>query len=143
MLTRLILRVTIRRTSWSLALAILVFVGSGCAHRADYQLFVRNHSSEQWLIRTSVGDGGMQRVVLVDPGSEGLALNWVGGREKQIELLMLDCTVVGTFEFTVDDQVEVPGVAGVDGSVQPFSPGGVWNVNGIDLTSACGGDLSM
>ncbi|HEY8135920.1 MAG TPA: hypothetical protein VIF08_07745 [Candidatus Limnocylindrales bacterium] len=123
--------------------ATLVLVATGCAQRADYQLFVRNHSSEQWLIRTSVGDAGMQRVVLVRPGSEGLALNWVGAREKEIELLMLDCTVVGTFEFTVDDQVDVPGVAGVDGSVQPFGSNGDWNVSGIALTSACGGDLSM
>jgi hypothetical protein len=125
------------------SIAIVALVGSGCSHRADYQLFVRNHSSEQWLIRTSVGDAGMQQMVRVRPGSEGLALNWVGGREKQIELLMLDCTVVGTFEFTAGDQVAVPGVAGVDGSVQPFSPGGVWNVSGISFTSACGGDLSV
>ena len=107
---------------------------------AEGLLFIRNHSSQKWLIRAASGDPelNVNYVRLPQPGAEGLSLFWAGPRNHTIELLELDCSVAGTFEFN-GDQVAVSGIDGIDGSVEPYRFNDQWNVPGIGATIECGG----
>jgi hypothetical protein len=119
--------------------ATLALILSGCGGY-DFQLFVRNHTGQEWLVRTESGGTNSETFVsVIPPGAEGLALAWLGPREQRIELLNSDCTVAGVFEPTSGDELVVPQVAGIDASVSAYRFNDPWNSDEIVVTDQCGG----
>src|SRR3954465_154123 len=84
------------------ALAVAgAFVVAGCRFY-DYQLRVHNGTTQTLLIRvnphlTADGgkDAGIRYVREIEPGGEGVPVQWYGAPDNAIELLEPDCNVLG------------------------------------------------
>ena len=79
---------------WALMLIASMLVVVGCS-QFDYQLRIANESDQVWLVRVSVGGsyGEEQFVRRLQPGAEGLALQWNETRTPTLELLREDCSI--------------------------------------------------
>jgi hypothetical protein len=120
------------------------FVVVGCSTNYDYQLQVKNETGRDWLIRvTGAGPDGETDVRRINYNAEGLALAWIGPRDKRIELLNDDCSVAGVFESSDGTTMAVPGVPGITGVIQEYQPDSRFGVPGIGITAECGGYMTL
>jgi hypothetical protein len=104
-------------------------------------MHVSNNTTERWLIRVQFEpDKPQQMVARIDPGATGPAVEWQGGRDATVEVLELDCTVVGTFRPTEGNNFVVDAIPGLTGELRAFETR--WGANraeGISNLSNCGG----
>ncbi len=129
---------------WALMLIASMLVVVGCS-QFDYQLRIANESDQVWLVRVSVGGsyGEEQFVRRLQPGAEGLALQWNETRTPTLELLREDCSIAGIFEIAADGSASVPAVPGISGTIEPYRWNDRWNVPGIGITVECGGTTTL
>jgi len=111
----------------------------------DYEFRIRNGTDQVWLIRVPVGGSYGQQLFVrrIQPGAEGLALQWNDTSTPTIELLEGDCNVAGVFEVTADGSLSVATVPGISGTIEPYRFNEQWNVPGIGITVECGGSTSL
>jgi hypothetical protein len=129
---------------------LLVLAGAGCSfHSAfarDFELYVVNTSDTSWLVRVEAGyqDVDAHFVHSVGPGADGVAVSWWGDGNKPIELLDINCNVLGVFETTDGERWLVRGIDGLEARI---GPGGTWenkwNTPQIGPTDDCGGTVTL
>ena len=119
---------------------VLALTTVGCLSPYDYKMTIDNVSENTWLVRTTVVQGSVV-VWQFTPGVSGI-VSWKGSISHEVELLTADCSVVGTFQQTSSGSYDVPGVAGISGTVSPVDPlGDAVGVRGPIALEACGGSL--
>lgn len=118
----------------------------------DYQLRVHNGTTETWLVKANPhfrlengADAGTYYVRVIEPGAEGVPLQWYGDKNNPVELLYPDCRSAGFLESQDGESYMVPGVDGFTATVEKAvnampapSDQDVWGA-AIRWTSDCGG----
>jgi hypothetical protein len=96
----------------------MVFVSlaliAGCT--SGFQFRIRNDSDLTWFVRMQ--ELGPVQVMRVGQKTSGVIFAWVGDNDLPIELLRLDCQVVGVFA-QLDGKYVVPGIEDVSGEIEP------------------------
>ncbi len=108
----------------------------------DWELYVRNESEQEYLIRTEIGgrQAGKYAVDRILAGADGVSVSWYGDAEATIELLDQECRQIGTFQSSDGNLYTVPGVEGIKAWVNPSGRNiERWNTDEIELSAACGG----
>jgi hypothetical protein len=139
------------RRAAGLGLAVtsfLVATASGCQLLASGgpvdELYVRNHSDDEWLIRVPIpyeGYAGRFWVTRILPGADGIADKWAKQPpdDAQVEVLGADCEPVAAFwpTTTVYSVTEAPGL---EVRITPWgSNTDRWNMPEIVAVEKCGG----
>jgi hypothetical protein len=134
------------------AAAVLVLISVvlvGC-YSGDFRFHVRNETDQTWLLRVAIGGQWGPNdfwVASVKPGADGIAFDWYGAEDKPIQLLTLECDVVGVFAPDAEGVLRVAEVPGITGTVtaigrqvpQPRSP----DNERISREGGCGGMVPM
>jgi hypothetical protein len=133
---------TIRRAA---ALAPLLMVSalglmaSGC-NPVNQAVWIRNDSGRDWLVRVPgyFADGAPLVVSVLD-GAYGTVYLLPRDQTVTMELLELDCTVIGPFAPVGNAEYQVQDIAGP--TVTVVQRAGRSNVPEIEEVAACGGHL--
>lgn len=133
----------IRLAAIGVGLPLIASAAVGCvAGGLDFTLVIRNDTQQTWLLRYTPDqrDPGLQHVEQVDPGANTYAASWVGAKDRQVELLDLNCTVMGIFQSPDGTNYSVPGVEGMSATVRPYSVlSDAGNPLGVASSRDCGG----
>jgi hypothetical protein len=137
------------RVSALVLLVAVSLIAIGC-YAGDYEFQVHNATDQTWWLRVAIGgDWGDDQfwVSRVKPGADGVVFDWYGARDKTVEVLDQDCSVVavlapdagGTYRAA-----EVPGITGIATAIGRTWPGP--NPSPNDLITAdgrCNGTILM
>ena len=120
----------------ALAVASSTFVAS-CRH-ADHILYVENDSERAYFVRVQEGSGPAH-VAKLPRGGAGYTVAWSGAADHPVELLDLECNVVGAFDPSNANRRLVSGVGGVRGEVRPYPSTLPDDAPWYEASESCGG----
>jgi hypothetical protein len=119
--------------------AVLATALTACYH-GDWQIRIRNDTSQAWYIKIDSPTSGMPAFVnRVEPGANGVGVSWQGEATKPIDVLDLACDKVATFHTVDGTSYVIDAVPGLVGTVEPYSLGN--DGTGLKPTTDCGGFL--
>jgi hypothetical protein len=127
---------------------LVVTLSCGCSlpGEADWTLRIENSTEPAWYLRVRnfIGESdGLTRVTLVSGGASGRAIEWLGAKDVEIEVLDTDCNLVGTFTPRGGPEVAVEEIPGLTGHVEPWSRRTYDEQSEMPYTSECGGFLYL
>jgi hypothetical protein len=121
-----------------------MLVAVGC-DGADWWMYIRNDSNAAWLLRVDTRGHtrhGHPAVARIDPGANGPGVPWNGDQENTVEVLALDCTVIGTLTSADGVTYALAAVPGLIGHIEAgTTPWGGNRSPGIQDMGICGGQL--
>jgi hypothetical protein len=132
------------RAGWrALALVAMTIALSACGPLpgSGVSLHITNGTDRSWLVSVPLDASNhpARAVRKVDPGADGFSV-WFHDAGSVISVLAPDCSVTGIFRDDGTGNMVVDAIPGLTGYLRPGTHAGA---DGISITAACGGEVSM